>query len=176
MRKYFLIALASLSLVSCEEELSTNTPAFEAQNGYTYWRATDMKAEVENGNLVVVGITDSENFTIYIDNYEFGKEYVLGEDTNCTVIYTKVIDEVTYKYKANSTIGSGFVKLDVAEKQLAGTISGTFLVDLKPDGSAIPGVSNMYFHKGIFYQIPLTTIAPQPEEPEVPETPEEPAP
>jgi len=64
MKKYFLFALMAVSLVSCEEELTTNTPTFEAMKSYDFWRATQLTANFDNGNLVIVGANDSEKIQI----------------------------------------------------------------------------------------------------------------
>lgn len=160
MKKYFLFALlaiSSISFISCEEELSTNTPAFQAMNNYTFWRAENVTANVDKGNLVIVGATETENVTIYINAYELGEEYILGTDDNCTVVYTKKVEDVTYTYKAATGMGSGFIKLNTADKQVPGTISGTFLMELKPVGESLPQSPTVYFHKGVIYEVPLTT-------------------
>lgn len=177
MKKYFLIVLAGLSLTSCEEEISINTPAFEATNGYSFWRATKVKATVDEGNLVIVGADDAENITLYIENYEYGAEYTLGISNVNVATYSKIENDTVYRYSTSSSTGNGFIKLDPVEKQMPGTITGTFFAEMEVltgspvllDASGNPQtVVNL--NKGVFFQIPLDeAVQPEPE----PENPEE---
>lgn len=173
MKKYFLIALAAVSFVSCEEELGINTPTFEALNGYTFWRATKMTANFNDGDLVIVGANDSENITLYIEDYELGKEYTLGTSNFNVATYSKVQDDVVYNYSTSSTTGKGYIKLEPAENQVQGTISGTFYAEMVPVDPAVvlPDAETVNFNKGVFFRIPVNypTV-------DQPETPENPAP
>lgn len=167
MKKYFLVALTALALVSCEEEIVVNTPAFEAMNGYNFWKASSMQATVDNGDLVIVGAHESENITLYIDNYAFGEEYTLGVSNVNVATFSKKIDDVVYNYSTSSSTGKGFIKLDPVEKQIPGAISGIFYAEMVPvTGSAVlPGQEVVNFNKGTFFQIPLKeAVAPAPEE------------
>lgn len=156
MKKYILIALAAISFASCEEEISSNTPAFQATNGYTSWRATDKTATVTNGNLVVAGNDEAERLELKINGYQLGQEYTFGTTANVTAIYTKTVNDTVYTYKTSATRGSGFVKLSPVEQQIPGSISGTFLVELFPEGNMLPNTPKVHFNGGVFYQIPLT--------------------
>lgn len=173
MKKYFLIALVALSFASCEEELSVNTPAFEATKGYSFWRATKMQAFVKDGDLVIVGATNDENVTLYIDNYEMGGEYILGKTNFNVATYSKVVDDIKYNYSTSSTTGSGYVRIDPVEKQVPGTISGVFMTEMVPTGTPLENTPSVNFNKGVFFQIPLSE-APAPEP--VPEPDPAPAP
>ena len=180
MKKYFLAALVALSLASCEEETSINTPAFEVMKGYDFWKADKMQATVKDGNLVIIGVNESENITLYVDHYELGQEYTLGVSNDYIATYSKKIDEVTYNYSSSSSTGSGYIKLDPVEKQVPGTISGTFLAEMFPNSAndMLPEQETVHLHKGIFFQIPLKdAVEPQPETPDPgseTETPENP--
>lgn len=161
MKKYFLIVMAGLALTSCEEEITTNTPAFEATNGYTFWRATKMQAivNVDNGDLVLVGADESENITLYVGDYDYGAEYPLGETNEHVATYTRDANDTLYFYSTSSSTGNGYIKIDPLEKQKPGTLSGTFYAVMDPvTGSpVIPGQTSVNFNKGIFYQIPIVT-------------------
>src|SRR5690606_7189062 len=169
MKKYFLIALAAVSLVSCEEELSTNTPTFEAQKGYTFWRATKIAANFNDGDLVIVGANDTENITLFIEDFEFGKEYSLGDSNYNVATYSVEVDDKTYLYSTSSTTGKGYIKLDPAEKQEEGKISGTFYAEMVPVDPAnmVEGLDIVNFNKGVFFKIPIKY--PAVENPETPE-------
>lgn len=159
----------AVSLVSCEEELTTNTPTFEAMKSYDFWRATKFTANVDNGNLVIVGATDSENVTLFIHNYESGKEYELGTTNQHVATYSKIEKDTVYLYSTSSTTGKGYIKLDPVEKQVPGTISGTFMAEMVPvDPSLIlPNTPLVNLNKGVFFRIPLV----YPPAVEAPETP-----
>ena len=159
MKKYFLFALMAFSLVSCEEELTVNTPTFEAMKSYDFWRATKLTANVDNGNLVIVGATDSENVTLFIHNYESGKEYELGTTNHHVATYSKTEKDVVYLYSTSSSTGKGYIKLDPVEKQVPGTISGTFMAEMVPVDPALvlPETPSVNLNKGVFFRIPLVT-------------------
>ncbi|HLW42154.1 MAG TPA: DUF6252 family protein [Flavobacterium sp.] len=176
MKKYFLIVLAGLSLTSCEEEISINTPAFEATNGYTFWRAAKVQAivDVEKGDLVIVGADDAENITLYIENYDYGAEYTLGISNTNVATYSKIENDTVYRYSTSSSTGNGYIKLDPVEKQKPGTITGTFFAEMEvltgspvlSDASGKP-MTSVNFNKGVFFEIPLSKVGqPEPENPE----------
>src|SRR5690554_2314228 len=176
MKKYFLIVLAGLALTSCEEEISINAPAFEATNGYDFWRATKMKATVEDGNLIIVGADDAENITLYIESFEFGAEYTLRISNVNVATYSKVENDTVYNYSTSSSTGNGYIKFDPAEKQPYGTVTGTFFAEMDVltgspvlrDESDKP-ITTVNFNKGVFFQIPLSEVVqpePEPEDPE----------
>ncbi|MEG0917326.1 MAG: DUF6252 family protein [Myroides sp.] len=160
MKKYFLFALMAVSLVSCEEELTVNTPTFEAMKSYDFWRATKLTANVDNsGNLVIVGATDSENVTLFIHNYESGKEYELGTTNHHVATYSKIEKDTVYLYSTSSSTGKGYIKLDPVEKQVPGTISGTFMAEMVPVDPTLvlPETPLVNLNKGVFFRIPLVT-------------------
>ncbi|WCM40901.1 DUF6252 family protein [Flavobacterium sp. CBA20B-1] len=166
MKKYFLLALMAVSLVSCEEELSTNTPTLEVMNGYTFWRANNLAANVNSdGDLVIVGVNESENVTLFIDNYEFGGEYTLGVSNLNVATYSKTIDDKMYLYSTSSSTGKGYIKLNPVEKQVPGTISGTFMAEMVPvdEAMVLPEMPIVNLNKGVFFRIPLSypSAAPQ---------------
>lgn len=165
MKKYFLFALMAFSLVSCEEDLSTNSPTFQAMKGYTFWRATDMTANVNNGNLVIVGVNESENISLFVNNYELGKEYTLGGTGNDNLAsYSKKVSGVTYLYSTSMSAGNGHIKLDPIEKQTPGTISGTFYAEMVPVNPTLvlPETPLVNLNKGVFFRIPLVSTPAQP--------------
>ncbi|WKW47095.1 DUF6252 family protein [Myroides sp. JBRI-B21084] len=157
MKKYFLLALLAVSFVSCEEELSVNEPTMEAMNGYNFWRASSFVANVTDGDLVIVGANGSENVTLYIDNYLSGTEYPLGVSNYNVATYSKTVNDKMYLYSTSSSTGKGYIKLDPEEKQVPGTISGTFMAEMVPTDpnmvlSEAPVVN---FNKGVFFRIPI---------------------
>lgn len=156
MKKYFLIALVALSFASCEEELSVNNPSFQATKDYNFWRASKMQAFVKDGDLVIVGATDNENVTLYVDNYELGKNYTLGTSNYTVATYSKVVDDVKYHYSTSSSTGMGYIQLDPVDKQVPGKISGTFMAEMLPNAAALPETPRVNFNKGVFFQIPLS--------------------
>lgn len=167
MKKYFLFALMAVSLVSCEEELATNTPTFEVMKSYDFWRATKMTANFNNGDLIIVGATDSENVTLFIDNYELGKEYTLGVDNYYVATYSKIEKDTMYLYSTSSSTGKGYIKLDPVEKQQPGTISGTFMAEMVPVDPTLvlPETPLVNLNKGVFFRIPIVYPPAQPETP-----------
>lgn len=160
----------AVSLVSCEEELTVNTPTFQTMNGYEFWRATNMTANVDNGDLVIVGVNESENVTLFIDNYELGQEYTLGTSNYNVATFSKIENDTVYLYSTSSSTGKGYIKLDPVEKQVPGTISGTFMAEMVPVDPTLvlPETPIVNLNKGVFFRIPLVYPPAMPETPETP--------
>lgn len=156
MKKYFLFALMTLALTSCEEDVTDNTPAFESFNNYNYWRAQEKTATVKDGALIVSGSDETDKLELRIEGYELGKEYIFAQHGNISATYTKKIDDVVYTYKSSNNAESGYIKINSVDNQIPGAISGTFLIELLPVGNMIPNTPKIHFNKGVFYQIPLT--------------------
>lgn len=155
MRKLILIALIGFSLVSCEEEVSSNNPAFEATIGYTFWRAEQFSAEVTNNTLTVYASDLTEQVKITIPNYELGKTYDLGENNIYKVEYSNIDDEeVTTTYSTGTGIGGGYVRLESADFSEPNKITGTFMAEVKSAGGA-----SKTLHNGTFYRIPINQVA-----------------
>lgn len=152
MRKLLLVAAVVFSLVSCEEETSSNNPSFETTIGYRFWRAESWSASVTNGTLVVYGRDLTEQVMITIPNYQLGETYELGQNNTHKVEYSIVDDNDTVTtYSTGNGIGSGYVRLESAEFGAPNTITGRFMAEVKGTGAL-----TQTLHNGIFYRIPIT--------------------
>lgn len=152
MRKLILVAAVVFSLVSCEEETSSNNPSFETTIGYTFWRAESWSASVTNGTLVVYGRDLTEQVMITIPNYELGKSYELGQNNSLKVEYMKVNDDDSVTtLSTGAGIGSGYVRLESPEFGTPNTITGRFMAEVKGTGNV-----SQTLHNGIFYRIPIS--------------------
>lgn len=152
MKKFIFVAAFVFSLVSCEEEVRDNSPAFEATIGYTKWKADSWSAVVENETLTIIGRDLTNQIKITIPNYQLGQNYDLGVNNSEFVEYTVVNDDESVTvYKTGTDMGGGYVKFESAEFSEPNTITGRFMAEVK----TATGKSET-LHEGIFYRIPLT--------------------
>ncbi|MCL9768829.1 DUF6252 family protein [Flavobacterium sp. HXWNR69] len=84
MRK--IISLLALLVIfsSCEEDIKTNTPAFQANLDNVFWRANDARVTVNPaGGLIITAYTPYETVTLETNSASVGT-YILGtsDDSN----------------------------------------------------------------------------------------------
>lgn len=156
MKKIILFLAFTLGLVSCEDDAQFNDPAFQAQINYRFWQAKGAVAEVHNGTLQIYANDGVESLTMRIPNFQLGQRYEFGLNDTVVGVYRKIVDKDTLRFKSGKNVGSGYVVLDAAEHQKPGTLSGTFVVEMKNTENL--DLPNVKFHEGVFYRIPIRTV------------------
>ncbi|TDS62089.1 DUF6252 family protein [Myroides indicus] len=206
MKKIFGILAVALAFVACENDVKFATPGMHAQmtldaitdttalnqspyNRFTEYRPQDFKALVVSGKgLVIEAVTDSTKLMITVPEYEFGTKYEFDKTKGIFAEYFLLDDDekvigsygTDIKGKDEKEIENpGFVIFDVAEKQVPGSISGRFVINMNasllppdetggvgempddiPDGAAVVFIKKKYvdkksFQDGVFFRIPL---------------------
>ena len=166
MKKLIGLLALTLTFIACENDVKFNEPGFQAQRiaeqndtvpmpTYEYWKANEFTAKVHNGNVIIIGSDDTTTLEFRTNTYEFGVKYDLGvlEANRAKVIHVddegKLVGPV---FETNGSLGSGYISFDPVDRQVPGTISGTFNVTLVDKNN--PKVKTTY-NKGVFYRIPL---------------------
>lgn len=133
MKKFFSMLSFALIFVSCENDIKTNTPAFQGEKDNVLWKANEARVTVNNdGTITLNGYTDFEVVSVRVPN-AVGK-YDLGTtDGGVFASYSYTNSGSVYYYETIGQIGptnkvslidsgSGYASLNGAIVQ---TTSGT---------------------------------------------------
>ena len=155
MKKYLVVTLCFLSLLSCQEEVSFNIPAIQGLKDSVFWRATNYKATLAtDGSVDVQGFTVNETLHIKVSTTDSGI-YLLGLNPNDKIIYEKTQGTGSIIYSSNLVNDGQIIitEFDAVKK----TISGTFRFNaalqsntILPDAAPI-----LNFQQGVFYKVPI---------------------
>ncbi|WP_413511246.1 DUF6252 family protein [Myroides odoratus] len=195
MRKIIGIFALALGFMACENDVKFSDPGMHATmtvdaiidstriNGNPYSQFAEYKPQsftayvVNDKTLIIDAKTDSTQLRIYLPDYEFGAKYEFNATDNIKADYLVSNDfgNITSAYATDAMGMSdnkpvnrpGYVILDPADKQVPGTISGTFVINM--NASKLPEdvldpvngkkikrfVDRKAFDSGVFYRIPL---------------------
>lgn len=169
MKKIFALVMIVSVLASCEEDVSFNSPAFQARKDNFSWRANDYSAvyRVSDSTLILSGFKGFEKLTLsaypvlitgngtasFFQNATFN----LSNNLNAIADYEYVSNGQILMYSTDvDDIANGELALQNNAIQKPGTISGTFRFDA-PYVGEIPGApERINFQNGVFYEIPIT--------------------
>ncbi|WP_158961701.1 DUF6252 family protein [Myroides fluvii] len=194
MRKIIGMFALVMGFMACESDVKFSDPGMYASmtvdaitdstriegNPYSHYmeyKPQSFKAFVVNEKtLNIEAKTDSTTLRIYLPDYEFGAKYEFNATDNIKADYI-VYDDYNntasmYSTDALSLITNkpvskpGYIILDPADKQVPGTISGTFVINM--NASLLPDdeldennkrikryVDRKTFDEGVFFRIPL---------------------
>ena len=124
MKKIFSIVALTLLLVSCENDIKTNSPAFQGEKDNVFWRAADSKVTINAGGTVTInGYADKELVTLTVPD-DIGT-YVLGtanQSTSASYSYnnegsvayyeTSLVEGPVFKLTGVLSPGSGYASLN----------------------------------------------------------------
>lgn len=68
MKKIFSIVALTLLLVSCENDVKTNSPAFQGEKDNVFWRAEDSKVTITGGSVSINAYTEKELVSLVVPN------------------------------------------------------------------------------------------------------------
>lgn len=153
MKKILLISVI-LVLFNCEDNLTNNSPAFQANvNGNYDWIAEDFTVTVQNNQISILGINPFGSISITIDSNESNQYYFNSSSVN-TAVYQDTLQYSTQNDGIASIayLSDGF--LDIQEvDNVNNTISGHFHFDAY-NGT---GEYTVNVSEGIFYKIPINS-------------------
>ena len=153
MKKIYLILLVLFSF-NCEDDITDNTPAFQALvNGNNQWIAENYTATIQNNQLLISGTNQSGIISIVLDSFQVDQYNLYSWTDNFAVFQ----DTLQYSTQ-NDGIGSiaqlsdGSVRIQEIDN-FSNTISGNFYFDAyNSTGEYTVNVS-----EGIFYKIPINS-------------------
>lgn len=152
MRTFLLFLFAAFAFTGCED-IQDNSPAMQAVLNDQLYRASDARAEIlENGTLVLQGITGVEGLTITLSNAAAGT-YTLGGNGTNRAVFKDFLGSIY----TTRPFGDGQV---IIQNVSENTFSGTFKFNAYRFG-----LDTLNAQKGVFYKVPLngtTTEEPVP--------------
>lgn len=169
MKKIVALLMIVSVLASCEEDVSFNTPAFQARKDNFMWRAQDYTAvySATDSTLVLSAYQGFEKLTmtaypvIIVGNgtSAFFEDitFDLANNLNVNATYSYINNGQTYLYSTEvEDQANGELVLKNGAIQKPGTISGTFRFDAPYIGDILNAPERINFQDGTFYQIPIT--------------------
>ena len=169
MKKFVSLLIILAVFASCEEDISSNTPSFQARKDNFMWRAQDYTAIYNplDSTLVMTAYNGLEVVKLYsypviitgtgtgtfFDNATFE----LGNDETNAAFYSFADRGVNYEYETGiADAPNGEVVLENTVNQKPGTISGKFRFDAPYVGEIPDAPERINFQNGVFYEIPIT--------------------
>ena len=159
--KKTLIILMLLTLFNCKEDLSNNTPGFEARvQGFdeylrqgSNWIAQSYNATLLNNQLSISGNNQFGTISIVLDSVNINS-FELKSDTDDFAVFQ---DTILYSTK-NDGIGSiaklsaGQIEIDEID-YVENSISGHFYFECYDNS----GLHVKTISEGVFYKVPINT-------------------
>ncbi|CAM4035916.1 DUF6252 domain-containing protein [Flavobacterium antarcticum] len=168
MKKIVALLMIVSVLASCEEDVSFNSPAFQARKDNFMWRASDYNAvyRASDSTLVLSGFQGFEKvimtaYPVLISGdgtaaFFQDTTFDLSNNPNAIATYSSVNNGQTLLYSTDvEDQANGKLTLANDPIQKPGTISGTFRFDAPYIGE-IPNVAErVNFQNGEFHEIPI---------------------
>ncbi|MGM8361612.1 DUF6252 family protein [Flavobacterium sp. ARAG 55.4] len=161
MKKQFLFVF--FSLISCQEDVKFNNPAFQGVKDNVFWRAVQTTARVNSGGLLIIeAYTATEVITLKTNSVAVGT-YFIGTTPTSTATYV-MTDPVTKEdiMFSSGSLGSpgsdtGNGQIEITEyDDVNKTISGTFKFNLENTFDNPLAGPTLNFQYGVFYKVPVT--------------------
>ncbi len=155
MKKFALLCLSLLTLLSCGDEIKFNTPAIQGNKDGNLWRATSYSADIDFGGWLFEGRNNSGTLQLVTTADTRGTFELGGESGNVAIF--KDFDGTVYS-TANTPDPS--LSLYPADGQIIvediinsdpKTIEGTFWFH----AYTADGLRTLNFNEGVFYKVPL---------------------
>lgn len=137
MKKLLSLIAATVLFTSCQEDIQTNTPAFQANFNNAEWRANDARVSIdETGAMTITAYTQYETVVLETSSSNLGT-YILGtENTDNFVSYnfdspdfskyydSRVYSGPAFKLSAIQNAGTGYVPNSSGAQTTGGSGSG----------------------------------------------------
>jgi hypothetical protein len=152
MKRFTSYIFLLFVIISCQEEVKFNNPAFQGQKDNVFWRAVDSKATLSAGSLTIEGFTSTEKVTLKTTATIPGT-YMLGSGVLNTASYTVADGNGTLDFSTGFADDEGQIVItdyDTSNK----TVTGTF--KFKAKNTNLTFGSFLTFQKGVFYKVKIT--------------------
>lgn len=148
MKKIIYILTILLVFFSCQQEIKTSTPSFQAEKDNVFWRAKDAKVNYNaDGSITISAYSSYEIVTLTLPSPDPGT-YALGVNADAYATYTYTLNGVTKHYETGENIGNG--QVIIKPSTAPGKFTGTFRFNAEDENGEI-----INYNKGVFYQIPV---------------------
>ena len=151
--KKIVFILMLVTLHNCTEDLSNNTPGFEASVDGKEWVAQSYNATIQNSQLSISGNNQLGTISMVIDSINFNS-FELRSWTDDFAVFQ---DTILYSTK-NDGIGSiaylSAGKIDINEiNYVDNSVSGHFYFECYDNS----GLHVKTVSEGVFYKVPINT-------------------
>ena len=136
--------------ISCQDNVTFNSPSFQGLKDNIFWRAVDSKATLSAGSITIEGFTSKEKVTLKTASINTGT-YILGTGNANTATYILTDTNSTLTFSTSDARGNGEIVIEKYDA-INNTISGTFKFNVKNENDG----SSLNFQKGVFYKVPIT--------------------
>ncbi|MGO2359379.1 DUF6252 family protein [Mesonia sp.] len=144
MRNSFLLALLSLFVMSCGDDVETNTPSIQGEVENVFFRSSSSTAAVnEDGSVTLIGTSSDETVTLTVSDYEVGTYVIEGNAAN-----EATFENFNGELYVTGENGEGKIEVTRVEN---GTLSGEFYFNALKNGVG----DTINFSKGSFFDVPL---------------------
>ena len=151
--KKFLLFIILITFYDCTEDLSNNTPGFEASVDGKDWVAQSYNATIQNNQLSISGNNQLGTISMVIDSININS-FELRSWTDDFAVFQ---DTIYYSTK-NDGIGSiaylSAGRIDIDEIDYVGnSVSGHFYFECYDNS----GLHVKTVSEGVFYRVPINT-------------------
>lgn len=110
MKKFLSLIVLTILISSCQEDLKSNTPGFQALKDDVFWRATDVRAYLSpTGKLTIKALTQYDEELDLSTGSTAEGVYLLGTtNNNNKAIYTSSMGGTELQYETLATPGPAF--------------------------------------------------------------------
>ncbi|HBK84099.1 MAG TPA: hypothetical protein DDZ41_11000 [Flavobacterium sp.] len=149
MKKIVYLLIVSITLYSCTDDVSFNSPSFQGVKDGQVWRASDARVIVnKNGAYTIEAYTQFEVVKFEISSGAVGTR-IFGVSNANKVSYQTTIDGTTQSFSTGIGAGSGELKI-TESPAVSGKLSGTFKFIVVNSNGDKSGFTN-----GVIYSIPI---------------------
>ncbi|OUR94642.1 hypothetical protein A9Q87_03135 [Flavobacteriales bacterium 34_180_T64] len=155
MKKFTILLLTTIILVSCGNEIEFNSPALQGNKNYELWRANYYAADIDFGGFLIEGGDNIETVQLITQNdvrgtFELGgnsSSVAIFRDANGIVYSTaNAPDPSVSVYPADGQI----IVDDISNADPKG-VTGSFWFN----AYSADGLNYVNFNEGVFYRVPL---------------------
>lgn len=146
MKKYLIPVLLLLFLVSCSDDIETNTPSMQGQTSFGFFH--DMNAKVytnEDGSMTIAGEDGSKKLHLTLQSISTDTVYELGGSSPHVAEYTN-ISGVLY---STDSLGDGTINITSADED---GVFGSFGFNARVDGHT---GDTLNISQGALFGIPM---------------------
>lgn len=106
MKRFLPLFLIALAFSSCQEDVKSNKPGFQAMKDDLLWRANDARASVSsNGELTITGLAEYDEVSLNTSSKNPGI-YVLGTTNSAnSATYESNFNDLSLSYATNPVAG-----------------------------------------------------------------------
>ncbi|MGM0635757.1 MAG: DUF6252 family protein [Bacteroidota bacterium] len=153
MRRLILLLLLTVSMISCGDDITTNSPIIQGEVNNQLFRSKAEAAISDNGELIIRG-SEVDVITLKIAGTSTGT-YEIGENTISQATFLR--DNELYITAGPDT--GGMIEI---EKIDSASVTGNFYFTARKDGFG----ERLTFNNGVFFDIPFGNLGDDTEDPE----------